>query len=113
MAHHLDFHELHLSKPFAKYVGAYNFFGYHTGPESPPVYNGGNPRNRDEDFAESLTEYVMLNTNYSGLDIGIIPGEKRWYFIESVLDTGKAPSENNDDDGESLNCIPSGIALLY
>ena len=108
MAHRLDVYNLHVSKQFAKYVGAYSFFGYHTGDEKPPIYGKGNPPNRYEDFAESLAEYVLLYTNYSGSDIGIRPGQKRWYFIESILDTGIEPIANGTSD-----CTPNRSLLAY
>ena len=101
LAHYLDFTQ-GFSKPFQKYVGASTFlWWYSPGDESSPIYNGGLPPNRREDFAESLREYVELYTNRSSDDIGIVPGESRWYFIEAILDTGKPPSDDNE-----TGCIP-------
>ena len=103
LAHYLDWANLHASKEFEKYVGASTFlFWYNVGNESPPLYISGNPTNRSEDFAESLSEYVLLYTNYSGSDIGIVPGQKRWYFIESILDTGQIPSGTKQS-----SCFPA------
>jgi hypothetical protein len=108
LAHYLDWANLHASKPFEKYLGANTFLiWYNVGTESAPIYIGGNPTNRSEDFAESLSEYVLLYTNYSGPDIGIIPGQKRWNFIESVLDTGQFPSNKES----TTSCIPSYFAF--
>jgi hypothetical protein len=93
LAHYLDRANLHLAKPFEKFIGAStSWLGkYNTGPELPPIYGSGEgiPPNRMEDFAESLKEYVQLKTNYVSLGIGLIAGQKRWNFIESLLDTGK------------------------
>jgi hypothetical protein len=103
LAHYLDFHIKPLSKSFETYVGASTFlWWYNVGPESPPYYPPGNPTNRREDFAESLSEYVLLYTNISSGQIRIIPGEKRWQFIESVLDTVQAPITI-----QSSECVPS------
>jgi RHS repeat-associated protein len=104
LAHYLDDANLHLAKPFENYIGASTILWiiYNPGKESPPIYGGGDPPDRSEDFAESLTEYVLLYTNYSGLDIGIIPGQKRWYFVESLFNTGNIPLAN-----ESSECAPN------
>jgi len=112
LGHYLDDANLHLAKPFEKYVGASTgwFWSYDVGDEFPPFYdpnrNQGNPPNRHEDFAESLSEYVLLYTNYSDSNIRIVPGEKRWYFIESILDTGQIPIT-----AKSSECIP-GLGVL-
>lgn len=96
LGHYLDgINHRKFSKEFEKYVGAFTFlWWYNPGQESPPIYGLGYPPNRREDFSESLAEYVLLYTNYSGPDIGIVPGEKRWSFIETVLDTGQTPMNN-------------------
>jgi hypothetical protein len=95
MAHNWDYRD-NLSGKFKKYVGSYNFLWipwyYITcEDEAPPIYGGA--LNAKEDFAESVTEYVLLYTNHPKTDlIGIEPGEKRWVFVETLLDTGEPPS---------------------
>ena len=91
MAHYWDFRD-NISGKFKDYVGSYNFLWYPLfyitcKDESPPVYGGR--LTAQEDFAESLAEYVLLYTNHPDTElIGIVPGEKRWVFIEALLDTG-------------------------
>ncbi|HNM36736.1 MAG TPA: RHS repeat-associated core domain-containing protein, partial [Anaerolineales bacterium] len=109
LGHYLDgINQRKYSKEFEEYVGAFTFlWWYNLGQENPPIYGSGYPPNRREDFAESLEEYVLLYTNYSGPDIGIVPGEKRWKFIEFVLDTGQLSINK-----EQYLCLPSYGKLI-
>ena len=97
-----------LSDTFAKYVGATSIeifwitIHYDPGPESPPASLGWGPRNVREDFGGSFSEYVRLETHESIGPTNIIVGQKRWKFMESLLDTGIAPVNSS---GTASSCL--------
>ncbi len=74
-----------INRKFAKYVGATSFPGYDVGDETPPIYADHAPTSAKEDFAESVTEYVY---NQGRSNEGILPTEKRWKFVDTLLTTG-------------------------
>jgi RHS repeat-associated protein len=96
-----------ISSKFAKYVGASKSWGkYNVGNETPPLYGGGDPPSAFEDFAESVTEYV-----YDQKDQERIPTtEKRWKFVETLLDTGTILTSTSNTT--SSNCSPTALGAL-
>jgi RHS repeat-associated protein len=77
-----------LALDFMKYVGAYydHTGKYIVGPHQPPSYGmAGVPPDHEEDFAESLEEYVFFGT---GSGIQIKSFESRYRFMKYLLTTG-------------------------
>jgi hypothetical protein len=90
LAHYWDYRD-NLADPFMEYVGNWYFLWWWyilCEDQAPPNYGNGNPPNAHEDFAQSLAEYVQIYTGFSTSDVGIKKGEKRWKFIENLLNTG-------------------------
>jgi hypothetical protein len=100
-------HKQGISSKFAKYVGASKSWGkYNVGNETPPLYGGGDPPNAFEDFAESVTEYVYDQKDQER----ILSTEKRWKFVETLLDTGTILTPTSSTT--SANCSPAALAAL-
>ena len=79
-----------LSTRLRHYVGGSEAGGiYFSGAETPPIYDSGQPSSFLEDFAESFSEYVYLQP-----ERGIVRGERRWVFIETLLRTGMPPLDD-------------------
>ncbi|KAA3646530.1 MAG: RHS repeat-associated core domain-containing protein [Chloroflexi bacterium] len=109
IAHYLDWNSrFTLSKKFRDYVGAsikmvntplptcppeargycsINTWEYCEGSEIPPYYSSAGVPNEKEDFAASVAEYLYEDGR------NIVPGQKRWEFIETLFTTGLPPTQ--------------------
>lgn len=102
-------HKQGISSKFAEYVGASRSWlwgKYDVGNETPPLYGGGDPKSAFEDFAESVTEYVYDQKDQER----ILSTEKRWKFVETLLDTGTILTPTSSTT--SANCSPAALAAL-